>query len=89
MKSNLKKQFLTQKEVADRWRCAESTIINYREKGLISYFQLPGSSKILYLIDDIEEVESQNTKKRGGDKPKAKVKREKPCISSTSKQWRI
>lgn len=84
-------RYLTQAELAERWRCAESTVIKYRHKGVISYFQLPGSSKVLYSLDEIEKIENQNTNKKGNDKPKqpADIKRVKPCKSSDKKEWRI
>ena len=84
------KIYFTQKELAERWHCVEGTIINYRKNGMISYFQLPGSRKVLYPIDDIKRIESQNTIKEGGDKPKAEIKRVKPCVSTPkNKEWSI
>jgi excisionase family DNA binding protein len=63
-----KQQFLTQKEVAELFRVSQGTIINWRNQGLLSYWQAPGSSKILYYRDEVEEFRDQNTtiKKGGG-----------------------
>jgi len=84
------KQYFTQKELANRWQCAQGTIINYRNKGIISFFQLPESTKILYPVDEIIELEKNNTIKKGGNKPEVEVKRVKPCVSSSkNKEWRM
>ena len=89
MANECETKFITQKELAERWKCTEGTIINFRKRGLLSYFQLPGSKKILYPIDEIIEIENQHIIMKGGDKPKAEVKRVKPCVSSTVKEWRM
>jgi len=84
------KQYFTQKELANRWQCAQGTIINYRNKGIISFFQLPASTKVLYPVEEIFEIEKNNTSKKGGDKPEVEVKRVKPCASSSKKkEWRM
>jgi len=84
------KTFFTQKELANRWQCAQGTIINYRNKGIISFFQLPASTKVLYPIDEVLEIEKNNTIKKGGNKPEVEVKRVKPCVSSSKKkEWRM
>jgi len=85
------KKYFTQRELADRWECVEGTIINYRNKGIISFFQLPASTKVLYPVDEIIELEKNNTIKKGGNnKPEVEVKRVKPCVSSSkNKEWRM
>ena len=84
------KELWTQKEVANYFRVVQGTVINWRNQGLLSYWQAPGSAKILYFRDEIKDFRNQNTTlKKGGGKPKAIIKREKPRISSTSKEWRI
>jgi hypothetical protein len=81
-----KQQFLTQKEVAEYFRVSQGTIINWRNKGLLSYWQAPGSSKILYYRDEIGEFRDQNTtlKKGGGaceNKIVVRKRKEKPGVS--------
>lgn len=92
MNEIFKQQFLTQKEVAEHFRVVPSTIKNWREQGFLSFWQAPGSTRVLYYRDEIKDFIEKNTisKKKGGDKPKAEIKRKMPDISSTSdKQWRI
>jgi hypothetical protein len=85
--------YLTQSELADRWRCSSGTIINYRKKGFLPYFRLPGCRKILYKIDDIIQIEQQNLIRKGGENNHQvnqvrHQKREKPVVSA-KKEWRI
>lgn len=84
-------KYLTQKEVADRFRVSPSTIINWRERGLLAYFQAPESSRVLYPLESVEELERQFTHKKGGiTKKPAKATREKPGLSTKPKrEWRI
>ena len=86
------KAFLKQAELAKRWGGSQSTIINYRNKGLISYFQLPESTKVLYPVAEVLEIERKytknNSKPKGGDRKKADAKKVKPCVSP-KKEWRI
>ena len=84
------KELWTQKEVANYFRVVQGTIKNWRDQGLQSYWQAPGSTKVLYYRDEIKDFRNHNTTfKKGGGKPKTEVKREKPRISSTRKEWRI
>ncbi len=92
MNEIFKQQFLTQKEVAEHFRVVPGTVKNWREQGFLSFWQAPGSTRVLYYRDEIKDFIEENTisKKKGGDKPKAEIKRKRPDISSTSdKQWRI
>ena len=85
--------FLTQSELADRWRVAQSSIKNWRERGHLCYFQLPGSSRVLYPLKAIEEIERKFTKPAKGvvsRKKTSEVMREKPVISTDyDENWRI
>ena len=85
--------YLTQRELAERWRCSEGTIINRRKNGIITYFRLPGSDTPLYPFEDIlaiEEEHTKQTKPKGGDKKKkAEIKKVEPCVSAPQKEWRI
>lgn len=85
------KELWTQQEVADYFRVVPSTVKNWRERGLLSFWQAPGSTKVLYYRDEIKDFREQNTinKKKGGDKLKAEIRRVKPCVLSPKKEWRI
>ena len=86
-------KYLTQKELAKRWRTSQSCVKNWRDKGLLPYFRLPASSRVLYPLKGIEEVESQHTKQAKGVDSKRKeteIKRKKLGISATKKkEWRV
>ena len=91
--TNLKKIYLTQKELADRYSTSESTIKNWRDRGYLPFMRLPGSTKPLYPLDGIIEVEQQFTtpaKEVKHRQQSAERKRKKPVISATpKKEWRI
>ena len=87
-----KNELWTQKETADYFRVTQATIINWRKNGLLPYWQAPGSTRVLYHRDGIINFRDANTvlNKERGDKPKAEIKRVKPCLSATAKkEWRI
>ena len=82
----------TQNEVAKYFRVVPSTIKNWRERGLLSYWRAPGSTKVLYFRDELREFQGKNTiSKKGGDKPTGlnRIRREKPVVSSIDENWRI
>jgi hypothetical protein len=83
-------KFLTQHEVACRFRVSPSTIKNWRERGLLHYFQAPGSTRVLYLADAIDEFERQCTKVAKEVVRKREIIRERSNISTRpEKEWRI
>jgi transposase len=82
--------YLTQKEVADRFRVSASTVKNWRERGLLRYFQAPGSSRVLYPVDAVEELEQQSIKQKKGVVRPTEIKRERPRIPARpEKEWRL
>lgn len=84
------KKYLTQKELAKRWCLSQSCVKNYRDAGLLPYFRLPQSSRVLYPLAEIEQVEAAHTYPKGKEVPQqSEIKKEKPGISSTHKKWRI
>ncbi len=87
------KELWTQQEVADYYRVVPGTVKNWRDQRLLSFWQAPGSTRVLYYSNEIRDFRDRNTiSKKGGDKEKetAKIKRKEPDISSTpEKQWRI
>ena len=59
--TNAQRKYLTQAEVAEHFCTSESTIKNWRDRGYLPYFQLPDSTRVLYPVDGIEEVERKYT----------------------------
>ena len=89
--TNEEQKYLTQKELAKRWRVAESTIKNLRDKGYLTYFQFPGSTRVLYPVEQVMAAEEEYTtcRKEGGKgKLTFGIKKGKPVVS-TNKVWRI
>jgi hypothetical protein len=86
------KKYLTQKEVADLFRVSQSTIKNWRDAGLLEYFQPPGSTRVLYPRESIEQFEKNYTRrvKRFDVAHSVKTRREPSVTPSKSKEdWRI
>lgn len=86
------KEFWTQNEVARYFRVVPSTVKNWREQGLLPFWQAPGSSRVLYHRDAISEFTSENIMpKKGGGKcsNRMSVIKEKPVVSAKQDDWRI
>lgn len=83
--------FFTQKELALRWKVTQTTLKNWRDGGILPFFQVPMSSKILYPVDAILEIEKNNILGKEVIKKEATEKeREKPVVSSKPKRkWRV
>jgi hypothetical protein len=84
--------YLTQSELALRWRVSQSSIKKYRNDGLIPFFVPPNSSRILFPLDEIIIIEGKNLFNKEDDKRKYHdVSKEKmPVISAEPKEdWRI
>lgn len=92
-KNVLDHKYLTQQEVADLFRVKSGTVKNWRDAGLLEYFQPPGSTRVLYPRESVEDFERQYTKKKAKVIPfrkPAEIKRIKPEVSSKLKKvWRI
>ena len=91
MKDIFKQQFLTQKEVAELFRVSTNTIGNWEKRWFFSRWQAPGSTRVLYLSDEVRDFLDKNLKPRGeGAKPKKinGIKKERPVISSNRK-WKV
>jgi hypothetical protein len=86
-------QYLTQAELAERWRVSTACVINLRKKGVLSYFRPPGSSRVLYPVKAVVAVEAQSTKPAKevvGDEKTTRVKTTRPEVSATNKkEWLI
>ncbi len=79
---------MTQKEVAYRFRVSPSTVKNWRSRGLLQFFQAPGSSRVLYPVKAVEELEERSIRKevtrpQGITRGKAKIS------TKPKKEWRI
>jgi len=89
----LEKEFATQQEFADFMGVSPGTIKNWRDQGLLSYFQPTGSRVVLIPVNAVKEFIGRHTiNKKGGGKTRNldKVKRKKPDVSpTTGKKWRI
>jgi DNA-binding transcriptional MerR regulator len=88
----VEKKYLTQQEVAERFRVSPSTIKNWRDQGKLDYFQPDWSSRVLYPVESVEEFEARHTKRADIEEPKriAEIMRETPGMSSRpTKEWRI
>ena len=89
---DLEKKYLTQQEVADLFRVKPATVKNWRDAGLLGYFQPTGSTRVLYPRESVDEFEKQHTRKAKViefRKP-AEIKRKMPGVSSKpKKEWRI
>ncbi len=87
------KELWTQKEVANYFRVVQGTVKNWRDQGLLSYWQAPGSTRVLYLSGEVKDFRDKNLKpRRGGDRPKLfnGMKKGKPVVSPKSDEdWRI
>ena len=93
MNKIFKQQFLTQREVAEFFRVSTNTIGNWEKRGFLSRWQAPGSTRVLYLSNEVRDFRDKNLKPRGeGDKPKTIIgmKKGKPVVSPKSDEdWRI
>ena len=83
------KELLSQSEVAEHFKVTDNTIKNWRERGLLSYFRAPGSSRILYYRSEIEHFqETFTTQRKEPKRATREVDRAKPRLSSEV-DWRI
>ena len=89
----LDQKYMTQQEVADLFRVRPGTVKNWRDAGYLDYFQVPGSSRVLYPAETINQFERQHTTRAKviEFKRPEQIKREEPGLSSNriKKQWRI
>ena len=89
---DLERKYMTQEEVALLFRVSQSTVKNWRDAGLLGYFQPIGSTRVLYPREAVEEFEKQHTKKGKvlEFRRPAEIKKGKPEVSPKSeKEWRI
>lgn len=89
---DIEKKYLTPQEVADLFRVQPATVKNWRDAGLLDFFQPAGSSRVLYPKVSVEKFEKQYTKRAKGreNNKLAKVKRNTPGVSNrTEKEWKI
>ena len=56
MTSGSNKEFLTTKELADRWRVTEKSVLKWRKEGKAPPFYTI-HNRILYRLADVEELE--------------------------------
>jgi hypothetical protein len=84
-------EYLTQKEVAAKFRVTAGTVKAWREAGHLTYLQAPGSARILYPLQGILEFERRFTRQATNiERSKPAAKKEKPEVSTKSqREWRI
>ena len=86
------KEIWTQQEVADYFRVVPGTVKNWRLRGLLTYWQPPGSKRVFYFRDDVKSFREKYTKgpkrDRGGDKQPTEKTMGKPVVSAKVK-WRV
>lgn len=88
--NNKQNEYLTQREVAAKFRVSQATVINWRKRRLLDYFQAPGSTKVLYPATAVDDFENRSLHKvEEVIKPK-KIARKSPEISTGPvREWRI
>ena len=91
---DVEKKYLTQQEVADLFRVRPGTVKNWRDAGYLDYLQVPGSSRVLYLVETINQFERQHTRRAKvieSKRPDEVKKKDGHGLSSNriKKQWRI
>ena len=88
-----KNELWSQQEVANHFRVTSNTIKNWRDKGLLSYCQAPGSSRKLYFKDEVLSFIKTHSviKEDSFTKDRNKVPKEKPVKSNNlhNEDWRI
>ena len=93
MNDIFKQQFLTQREVAEYFRVSTNTVGNWTKRGLLSVWQAPGSTRVLYLSNEVRDFRDKNLKTRGeGAKPKQiiGIKKGGSVVSTKpNEDWRI
>ena len=93
MSKIFKQHFLTQHEVAELFRVSTNTIGNWEKRGFLSRWQAPGSTRVLYLSNEVKDFRDKNLKPRGeGANPKqiSGIKKGRPVVSTkTDEDWRI
>ena len=86
-------EYLTQQEVANLLRVSAGTVKNWRERGLLSYWLAPGSTRVLFFSDEVKDFVNKNTvPRRGIEKPNTTIRifKGKPVVSTNSDDdWRI
>jgi hypothetical protein len=93
----LDKKYLTQQEVADLFRVKPGTVKNWREAGYLDYFQVPGSSRVLYPAETINQFEREHTKKAkvilknralyGDIRTPQEIQNENPQFGEQAEKW--
>ena len=63
---------------------------NWRERGLLAYFQAPGSTRVLYPVSEVEELEKQSIKQKREVVKQAEIIRKRPRVpAKPQKEWRV
>lgn len=92
--NELNRKFYTQQEVAELFRVSAGTIKNWRDAGLLDYFQVPRSSRVLYPVEAINQFKSEHirhSKVIPLRRPEVFTKVDRQDLSSNriKKEWRL
>ena len=86
-------EYLTQQEVANFLRVSAGTVKNWRERGLLSFWQAPGSTRVLYFAEEVKDFVNKNTvSRRESEKSISTLRifKGKPVVSADSDDdWRM
>ena len=87
-------EYFTQNEVADLFRVTPNTVKNWREAGLLEYFQAPGSTRVLYPVGGVNQFKETYKKKATVIQFKKtaavkKVEGQEVSSNRIKKTWRI
>jgi hypothetical protein len=59
----ISREYYTQQEVADLFRVTPNTVKNWRDAGLLDYFQVLGSTPVLYPVEGVNLFKEHHKKK--------------------------
>lgn len=57
---------------------------------MLAYFQAPGSTRVLYPVSEVEELEKQSIKQKREVVKQAEIIRKRPRVpAKPQKEWRV
>lgn len=92
--NEIEKKYMTQQEVADLFCVKPGTVKNWRDAGHLDYFQVPGSSRVIYPAETVNNFEQKyinKAKTAESNKLEIVKKQERQIVSSNriKNDWRI
>ena len=87
-----KKNYWNQQELAERYGVSKGTISKWTKDGHLPNLRFPGSTRILYPIDDVISAEAKHTTKAKEVEDRvlqSVIERKKPVVSTTPQtEWK-